>query len=273
MSAPERNHYDLLGIARDADATEVRRAWKMLVQVWHPDRFNGDMRDEAEAQAARINAAYHTLRDCGRRAAYDCRLAADEQAARPEPARPAASRPRTASAPRSRTAASSARVTVVERTFLESVGHEIQSAFQTYPRVIAGAVAALVLIVVASTVVQAVTGPSLPSSAVSAAAARTPAADTSSMAGGDDAPDLDDLAARAREDARAQNAAMERLMRENAAEDARVDAEDAAAAAAASSMAPKSTAPRAGATDAPAVPGTAATPSGGRIVRVMPTTS
>lgn len=78
-----RTHYDVLGIDAEADASQVRRAWKVNVQAWHPDRFEGDMRVEAERQTSRLNEAWHTLRDSGRRAAYDCRLAADRQAAVP----------------------------------------------------------------------------------------------------------------------------------------------------------------------------------------------
>ena len=56
MAAPDRTHYEVLGIARDADAAAVRSAWKLHVQVWHPDRFSGEMREEAERQAMRINS-------------------------------------------------------------------------------------------------------------------------------------------------------------------------------------------------------------------------
>ncbi|MCW2923678.1 MAG: DnaJ domain, partial [Thermoleophilia bacterium] len=38
MATTPQTHYDVLGITRDADAGEVRTAWKLHVQVWHPDR-------------------------------------------------------------------------------------------------------------------------------------------------------------------------------------------------------------------------------------------
>ena len=81
MSSTAPTHYSTLGIERDASADDVRCAWKKLVQKWHPDRFPEDERPEAEIRASEINSAYHVLRDSGRRAAYDCRLAADEAAA------------------------------------------------------------------------------------------------------------------------------------------------------------------------------------------------
>ncbi|MBC7644129.1 MAG: J domain-containing protein [Thermoleophilia bacterium] len=81
--APSKTHYDVLGIAADADETEIKRAWKVLVQVWHPDRFTGEMRAHAEAQVQHINEAYGTLRVSDKRAAYDRRLAYDAGATEP----------------------------------------------------------------------------------------------------------------------------------------------------------------------------------------------
>jgi len=34
----EQSHYDVLGISRDADATEIRRAYKRKAQRYHPDK-------------------------------------------------------------------------------------------------------------------------------------------------------------------------------------------------------------------------------------------
>jgi len=73
--APSKTHYDVLGIAADADEAEIKRAWKVLVQVWHPDRFTGEMREHAEGQVQHINEAYGTLRISDKRGEYDRRLA------------------------------------------------------------------------------------------------------------------------------------------------------------------------------------------------------
>lgn len=102
VMAADRTHYDTLGIDPSADADEIRRAWKVLVQVWHPDRFTGDMRDEAESRAAQINGAYQALRDSSKRAAYDCRLAADREQERERTTTSAKprTRPRAAATPR-----------------------------------------------------------------------------------------------------------------------------------------------------------------------------
>lgn len=68
------NHYEVLGISRDADAAAVRRAYLVAARAHHPDYFvDGD--DRARATAARrmqeINEAWSVLGDAKRRAAYD----------------------------------------------------------------------------------------------------------------------------------------------------------------------------------------------------------
>ena len=67
-----RTHYDVLGVARDASATEIRRAFQRLTLEHHPDRNRDD--PTAGARMAEINAAYGVLRDQRRRRAYDASL-------------------------------------------------------------------------------------------------------------------------------------------------------------------------------------------------------
>lgn len=69
MAADHHDHYHTLGVAPDADATEIRAAYVQLMWATHPDRRPGDARAIATAQ--RANAAHAVLRDTGRRAAYD----------------------------------------------------------------------------------------------------------------------------------------------------------------------------------------------------------
>ena len=59
-------HYDVLGVARSAPTSEVRRAYVELARQHHPDRAGGD----ADVMRA-INDAWATLRDPARRASYD----------------------------------------------------------------------------------------------------------------------------------------------------------------------------------------------------------
>lgn len=65
----DRSHYEVLGVAVGATFTEVRAAYRQAARDRHPDA-GGDARQMSE-----LNAAWHTLRDPHRRAAYDRQLA------------------------------------------------------------------------------------------------------------------------------------------------------------------------------------------------------
>lgn len=171
MSSSAPTHYATLGIERDASADEVRAAWKKLVQEWHPDTFAEGERDEAEVRASEINAAYHVLRDSGRRAAYDCRLAADEAAAEAKVQAKRANR--VGSSYRARVANPSDRVGAPhvhavsmadEPWTTERAMREVSHVVRRHPRIIASVAGAWVLIVGATVAWSAATGPSLPAS-------------------------------------------------------------------------------------------------------------
>jgi hypothetical protein len=74
-SLGERDHYQLLGIARDADAAAVRRAYVSAAKRFHPDALARlgllDVRDVAELLFSRIAEAHETLADPERRRDYD----------------------------------------------------------------------------------------------------------------------------------------------------------------------------------------------------------
>jgi hypothetical protein len=57
--------YRVLGLYPGASQDEVKRAYRDLAQVWHPDRFSHNDRLEAKAQKnfKRINEAFELLRD------------------------------------------------------------------------------------------------------------------------------------------------------------------------------------------------------------------
>ena len=63
------DHYEVLGIARDADAAEVKRAYRRLARESHPDANHGD--SGAEVRFKAVSAAYEVLSDPERRARYD----------------------------------------------------------------------------------------------------------------------------------------------------------------------------------------------------------
>jgi len=61
--------YKVLGVAMDATADDVKRAYRKLAMEHHPDRNNGDKK--AEEKFKEITEAYEVLRDPQQRAAYD----------------------------------------------------------------------------------------------------------------------------------------------------------------------------------------------------------
>lgn len=60
--------YGLLGVEAAASAEEIRRAYRKLAMIWHPDR---NISADAEETFKRIRLAYEVLREPGRRTEYD----------------------------------------------------------------------------------------------------------------------------------------------------------------------------------------------------------
>ncbi len=68
MPAPP-DHYATLGVAEDASAKEIKKAYRQLAQQYHPDRNAGDA--AAEERFKEIQAAYDIVGDETKRKAYD----------------------------------------------------------------------------------------------------------------------------------------------------------------------------------------------------------
>jgi molecular chaperone DnaJ len=64
-----RDYYEILGVPRTADETEIKKAYRQLALQCHPDRNPGDKR--AEERFKEINEAYGVLSDPDKRARYD----------------------------------------------------------------------------------------------------------------------------------------------------------------------------------------------------------
>ena len=64
-----RDFYEVLGVQRDADAAELKRAYRKLAMELHPDRNPGDHVSESKFKEA--SEAYQVLSDPDKRARYD----------------------------------------------------------------------------------------------------------------------------------------------------------------------------------------------------------
>lgn len=64
-----RDYYEVLGVARDADDTTIKKAYRKLAMKYHPDR-NPDNK-EAEEKFKEVGEAYEVLSNADKRAAYD----------------------------------------------------------------------------------------------------------------------------------------------------------------------------------------------------------
>ena len=76
MSVKFKDYYETLGVARDAAADEIKRAYRKLAQQFHPDR---NKEPDAEKKFAEVGEAYEVLSDPEKREKYD-RLGANWKA-------------------------------------------------------------------------------------------------------------------------------------------------------------------------------------------------
>jgi DnaJ-class molecular chaperone len=64
-----RDPYETLGVARDADAETIKRAYRKLAKQLHPDLNPGDVK--IETRFKEVSAAYDLLSDAKKRARFD----------------------------------------------------------------------------------------------------------------------------------------------------------------------------------------------------------
>ena len=65
----KRDYYDVLGVGRNADAKEIKRAYRKLAKKYHPDMNPGDK--NAEQKFKEITEAYNILSDDEKKKLYD----------------------------------------------------------------------------------------------------------------------------------------------------------------------------------------------------------
>ena len=69
MPQSRRDYYEVLGIGRDANEADIKKAYRKLAKQYHPDVNPGDK--DAEAKIKEISEAYEVLSDPQKRSRYD----------------------------------------------------------------------------------------------------------------------------------------------------------------------------------------------------------
>ena len=68
-AASKQDYYELLGVARDAKADDIRKSYRKLARKYHPDLNPGDK--AAEERFKKVQEAYDVLSDSKKRQVYD----------------------------------------------------------------------------------------------------------------------------------------------------------------------------------------------------------
>ena len=69
MATLRKDHYQTLGVKKDASQDEVKKAYRKLARKYHPDANPDD--SSAEGRFKAISEAYDVLGDPEKRKAYD----------------------------------------------------------------------------------------------------------------------------------------------------------------------------------------------------------
>src|SRR5271170_7165812 len=69
MSVQFKDYYEILGVPRTAPADEIKKAFRKLARVYHPDVAKNKVTGEAKFKE--LNEAYEVLGDAEKRQKYD----------------------------------------------------------------------------------------------------------------------------------------------------------------------------------------------------------
>jgi len=65
----QRTHYEVLGLTPNCTPQDIKRSYRQLALIWHPDKHHN--KSEAQAMFACINEAYNILTNVDKRRIYD----------------------------------------------------------------------------------------------------------------------------------------------------------------------------------------------------------
>ena len=65
----KRDYYEVIGVSKNADQSEIKKAYRRLAKKYHPDVNDSD--HDAEEKFKEVNEAYEVLSDENKKAQYD----------------------------------------------------------------------------------------------------------------------------------------------------------------------------------------------------------
>jgi len=70
--ASRKDYYKILGVKKTATKREIKKAYRKLAQIYHPDKYQGDMtKEQVQSKMSEINEAYEVLSNDETRERFD----------------------------------------------------------------------------------------------------------------------------------------------------------------------------------------------------------
>ena len=71
QSSCDNKYYDILGVDKNADDNQLKKAYRKLAMKFHPDKSTPENKEENETKFKEISSAYDILKDPEKRKIYD----------------------------------------------------------------------------------------------------------------------------------------------------------------------------------------------------------